>query len=185
MPIGTLEAIQQGGLVLYACLKAFLPLPSLEVVLIPLILKNPDGWLLYAMEGAVGTAIGGWIGYQIARRAQQAVLRKFASEQEIASGRQLMDRYGVLAVFIGGVTPIPDFLLAYLAGMTQMALIPFLLSDGTARLLRSVLVGWCIRTLGYVVDISHGRMAVIALGAQRRMKPRKKASVPKGLFPCL
>ena len=27
MPIGTLEAIQQGGLVLYACLKAFLPLP--------------------------------------------------------------------------------------------------------------------------------------------------------------
>ena len=72
MPIGTLEAIQQGGLVLYACLKAFLPLPSLEVVLIPLILKNPDGWLLYAMEGAVGTAIGGWIGYQIARRAQQA-----------------------------------------------------------------------------------------------------------------
>ena len=44
-----------------------------------------------------------------------------------------MDRYGVLAVFIGGVTPIPDFLLAYLAGMTQMALIPFLLSDGTAR----------------------------------------------------
>ena len=153
MPIGTLEAIQQGGLVLYACLKAFLPLPSLEVVLIPLILKNQDGWLLYAMEGALGTAIGGWIGYQIARRAQQAVLRKFASEQEIASGRQLMDRYGVLAVFIGGVTPIPDFLLAYLAGMTQMAPIPFLLSDGTARLLRSVLVGWCIRTLGYVVDI--------------------------------
>ena len=151
MPIGTLEAIQQGGLMLYACLKAFLPLPSLEVVLIPLILKNPDGWPLYAMEGAVGTAIGGWIGYQIARRAQQAVLRKFASEQEITSGRQLMDRYGVLAVFIGGVTPIPDFLLAYLAGMTQMALI--LLSDGTARLLRSVLVGWCIRTLGYVVDI--------------------------------
>ena len=136
MPIGTLEAIRQGGLVLYACLKAFLPLPSLEVVLIPLILKNPDGWLLYAMEGALGTAIGGWIGYQIARRAQQAVLRKFASEQEIASGRQLMDRYGVLAVGHG------DF-------------------------------------------ISHGRMAVIALGAQRRMKPRKKASVPKGLFPCL
>ncbi len=153
MPIGMLEAIRQGGLVFYACLKAFLPLPSLEVLLIPLILKNPACWLLYAMEGAVGTAIGGWIGYQIARRAQQAVLRKFASDQEIASGRKLMDRYGVLAVFIGGVTPIPDFLLAYLAGMTQMALIPFLLSDGAARLLRSVLVGWCIRTLGYVVDI--------------------------------
>ena len=49
MPIGTLEAIQQGGLMLYACLKAFLPLPSLEVVLIPLILKNPDGWQLYSM----------------------------------------------------------------------------------------------------------------------------------------
>ena len=153
MPIGVLEWIKNGGLVLYACFKAFLPLPSLEVVLIPLILKNPDGWLLYALGGGVGTAVGGWIGYQIARQAQQAVLRKFASEKQIAAGKELMDRYGVLAVFIGGVTPIPDFLLAYLAGMTQMALIPFLLSDGTARLLRSVLIGWCIRSLGYVVDI--------------------------------
>ena len=74
MPIGVLEWIKNGGLVLYACFKAFLPLPSLEVVLIPLILKNPDGWLLYALEGAVGRAVGGWIGYQIARQDQQAVL---------------------------------------------------------------------------------------------------------------
>lgn len=153
MPIGILEWIREGGLIVYSCLKAFLPLPSLEVVLIPLVIKNPQGWILYSLEGALGTALGGWIGYQIARGAQKALLHKFASEDEIASGQKLMSRYGVLAVFIGGVTPIPDFLLAYLAGMTKMPLIPFLASDGTARLLRSLLVGWCIRSLGYVVDI--------------------------------
>ena len=36
---------QDVGLILYAILKAFLPLPSLEVVLTPLCLKRPEKWL--------------------------------------------------------------------------------------------------------------------------------------------
>lgn len=54
---------QDVGLILYAILKAFLPLPSLEVVLTPLCLKHPEKWLLYSFEGAIGTCIGGAIGY--------------------------------------------------------------------------------------------------------------------------
>ncbi len=133
--------------------KAFLPLPSLEVVLIPLTVKNPSLWIFYSLIGAVGTGLGGAIGYRIAELFGIKILRKFAGQNEIESGQKLMRKYGVLAVFIGGVTPIPDFLLAYLAGLTKMNFIKFILSDGIARLLRSLLVTFCIKELGMVMNI--------------------------------
>ncbi len=137
----------------YSAFKAFLPLPSLEVVLIPLTIKNPDLWIFYSLIGAIGTAIGGAVGYRIAEVFGLRILRKFAGPNEIESGQKLMRKYGILAVFIGGVTPIPDFLLAYLAGLTKMNFIRFIFSDGIARLLRSLLVTFCIKELGMIMNI--------------------------------
>ncbi|MFR6488576.1 MAG: YqaA family protein [Clostridium sp.] len=117
---------QDIGLILYSVLKAFLPLPSLEVILVPLVLHTPEKWLLYSLEGAIGTCIGGAIGYGIARMLGKKVLYNIAAKEDVAHGEELMERYGLLAVFIGGITPIPDFLLAYLAGFTSMRLVPFL-----------------------------------------------------------
>lgn len=144
---------QDVGLFLYAVLKAFLPLPSLEVVLVPLCIHSPEKWLLYSLEGAVGTCIGGAIGYGIASRMGRVVLRNIACEEDINKGERLMQRYGLWAVFIGGVTPIPDFLLAYMAGFTQMRFFSFMLCDGGARLLRSLLITYCLKTLGTVMNV--------------------------------
>ena len=63
-----------------------------------------------------------------------------------------MQRYGLWAVFIGGITPIPDFLLAYLAGLSRMNLWRFSLCDGLARLLRSLLVCYMFNRLGILLD---------------------------------
>ena len=144
---------QDIGLILYSVLKAFLPLPSLEVILVPLVLHSPQKWLLYSLEGAVGPASGGAIGYGIARILGKKVLYNIAAKEDVEHGEELMDRYGLLAVFIGGITPIPDFLLAYLAGFTSMRLLPFLLCDGFARLLRSLLVTLSLRYLGTVMNV--------------------------------
>ena len=144
---------QDIGLILYSVLKAFLPLPSLEVILVPLVLHSPQKWLLYSLEGAVGTCIGGAIGYGIARILGKKVLYNIAAKEDVEHGEKLMESYGLLAVFIGGITPIPDFLLAYLAGFTNMRLFPFLLCDGFARLLRSLLVTLSLRYLGTVMNV--------------------------------
>lgn len=144
---------QDLGLFLYSILKAFLPLPSLEVILVPLCIANPHKWLIYSFIGAAGTFIGGAIGYFIAYRAGRGALKYMASEKDINKGEELMNRYGVLAVFIGGVTPIPDFLLAYLAGFTKMPFFRFATSDAIARLLRSMLVAYSLSKLGMVMDI--------------------------------
>ncbi|MEG0526721.1 YqaA family protein [Amedibacillus sp. YH-ame6] len=144
---------QDIGLLLYAILKAFLPLPSLEVILVPLCMHSPEKWILYSIEGAIGTCIGGGIGYCLAHRFGRNILQHMASEKDMDAGERLMNRYGMLAVFIGGITPIPDFLLAYLAGFTNMNFIKFSLCDGFARLLRSLLVTYCLYQLGSVVNV--------------------------------
>ncbi len=143
---------QDIGLLLYATLKAFLPLPSLEVMLVPLCLSQPSHWILYSLEGALGTCVGGMIGYAISYRYGRRALRHLANEKEMNKGEELMQRYGLWAVFIGGITPIPDFLLAYLAGLSRMNLWRFSLCDGLTRLLRSLLVCYMFNRLGILLD---------------------------------
>lgn len=144
---------QDIGLILYSVLKAFLPLPSLEVILTPLCLYSPHKWLIYSFEGAIGTCIGGAIGYLIAYRVGRKAFSHIASDEDIKKGEDLMQRYGLWAIFIGGITPIPDFLLAYLAGFTHMRFISFILCDGFARLLRSLVVTYCLQSLQAVPHI--------------------------------
>lgn len=151
------------GLFLYSVLKAFLPLPSLEVLLVPLCLKHPQNWIRYSLIGALGTCIGGAIGYFLAYRLGKKVLKNIACEEDVQKGEALMKRYGVIAVFIGGVTPLPDFLLAYLAGFTHMNFLSFTFTDGTARLLRSLLVTLCLNRLHTVFDVDRFGMWFSAL----------------------
>ena len=144
---------QDIGLFLYSILKAFLPLPSLEVVLVPLVLNSPEKWFWYSLIGAVGTCVGGAIGYGIAYFLGKNVLKGLAKNDDVQKGEVLLKRYGLWAIFIGGITPIPDFLLAYLAGFAKMRLLPFLLSDGIARFIRSLLVSLSLKYLGTIINI--------------------------------
>lgn len=139
------------GLIIYAILKAFLPLPSLEVILVPLCVSHPEKWFIYSLEGALGTCVGGAIGYGIAYGIGKKSLQHMVSDAEINKGEKLIQKYGIWAVFIGGITPIPDFLLAYLAGFTRMNFLAFMLSDGMARLLRSFIVCYGLARLHQVI----------------------------------
>lgn len=141
------------SLFLYSVCKAFLPLPSLEVMLIPMVIAAPSQALWFSIVGAVGTFIGGSIGYAIAYFMGSGFILKLSSKGSLDKGMMLVNKYGVLAVFIGGITPIPDFLLAYLAGLTRMNFMLFALSDAIARFLRSLLVSYLVVSFGYVIDL--------------------------------
>ncbi len=90
--------------------------------------------------------------------------------------QRLMQKYGVLAVFIGGITPIPDFILPYLAGLTGMNFFAFSLTDGISRFLRSWLVGYSIYQASGLIDFqAYGNLlcAVVLLwGMIRWIKGR-------------
>lgn len=52
-------------------------------MLTPLCLKHPEKWLLYSFEGAIGTCIGGAIGYGIAYSVGRKALAHIASDEDI------------------------------------------------------------------------------------------------------
>lgn len=173
-------SLSELGFLLYAVLKAFLPLPSLEVLLVPLCVREPQSYLRFALEGAAGTCVGGGVGYFLASRFRKSILTHFLSEEQMENWQRLMQKYGVLAVFIGGITPIPDFILPYLAGLTGMNFFAFSLTDGISRFLRSWLVGYSIYQASGLIDFqAYGNLlcAVVLLwGMIRWIKGRYYAS---------
>lgn len=128
----------------YSTLKAFLPLPSLEAVLVPLVLVQPKRALILALISGVGTSLGGAIGYEIAFRYGRKVVLRFVSENTLTKGEEMIHQHGILAIVLGSLTPFPDFILAYLAGITSMNKALFLLIDGSCRMLRSLFVTFSI-----------------------------------------
>lgn len=145
----------------YSTLKAFLPLPSLEVVLLPLVLIDPSKVVWYSFVGAIGTFLGGTIGYFLASSTKESLWMRIVGEKTWNNGKQLMHRYGVLAIIIGGITPIPDFILAYLAGFLRMNYFIFALSDGLARLVRSFIVLYLFTALNIVIDMDRYGMYIL------------------------
>lgn len=145
----------------YSIFKAFLPLPSLEVVLLPLHLQRLDLMWWYSFIGASGTFVGGSIGYLLATIIKEDKWIAFFTEKTWKKGKDFVSKYGVLAVFIGGVTPIPDFLLAYVAGFVRMHYFAFAISDGIARFLRSVFILYLFTKLGILVDMDRYGLYII------------------------
>ncbi len=81
-------------LLIYACLKAFLPLPSLEAVFIPMCLAQPARSFYYALVSGIGTFFGANIGYTLSAVYGRKIALRFVDEQTLDQGEASIDRYG-------------------------------------------------------------------------------------------
>lgn len=137
-------------LFLYSFFKAFLPLPSIEAVLIPMSLLYPDERYLYAFVSGIATIGGAYVGYELSYRYGRKIMDKWLDEITMKKQEELMEKYGALAIILGALSPFPDFLLAYMAGFTRMNRFVFLILDGGCRFIRSLLVILLIHQLSYL-----------------------------------
>lgn len=127
-------------LFIYSILKAFLPLPSLEAVLLPMVLIKPEYAFLYCCLTGIGTCIGGHIGYILSNRFGRKIILRFVDEETINEGMNEFNRIGPLFIIVGSISPFPDFILAYIAGLANMNKFLFMILDGGCRFIRSILL---------------------------------------------
>lgn len=127
-------------LFIYSILKAFLPLPSLEAILLPMCVLYPQYALIYSILTGVGTCIGGLIGYELSYHYGRKLVLKLVNEDVIEEGITKLNKLGYPFIVIGSLTPFPDFLLAYIAGLIKMNKWMFMLVDGSCRFIRSILL---------------------------------------------
>lgn len=122
---------------LIGSLVPFLPLPYLFVVVL---LSNSLDPMLLGLVSGIGGAIGKLTSYALGRAGYR--LLGEARKKQMDSLRELLGRYGDLAVFAFALTPLPDDVYYIPAGMIKMPLWRFMLANTAGKVLLAIFVAY-------------------------------------------
>jgi membrane protein DedA with SNARE-associated domain len=97
------------GLFLAAFLDgAGLPIPGgVDVLVMYLASQSPDQAIWLGVLAVLGSVLGNFILFLIARRGGQAFLEKRSSSKRSRTFRHWFDTYGLLTVFVSALVPLP------------------------------------------------------------------------------
>jgi membrane protein YqaA with SNARE-associated domain len=123
--------------------SSFFPIPP-DVMLIPMVLRDRSKAWWYATIATVASVLGGLLGYAIGYFFFEAIgkpiLNFYGREHALDSFIQFVHEYGVEAVIIKGMTPIPFKVVTIAAGVAKMDLLAFVGASIIARAMRFYLV---------------------------------------------
>jgi membrane protein YqaA with SNARE-associated domain len=111
-----------------------------------------DFWVIGAYA-SVGSVCGGCVGYGMTRwLGHTAWFQALLERRGAAHSRVLIEKYGVLALALGALTPLPYSIMAWTCGALGMRFLPFLLTS-LLRVPRVFFYLWLVE-LGVVEIIS-------------------------------
>ena len=127
--------------------SSFFPIPP-DILLITLVLSDPDRGVWLAMVTTAGSVFGGVIGYFIGLWGGRPILKRFVAEHTIGKVQRQFDRYGGWAVGIAGFTPIPYKVFTIASGAFVFKLPVFVVASALGRGGRFFLVAGTIQFFG-------------------------------------
>ena len=131
--------------------SSFFPIPP-DVMLVPMVLSRRQKAWWYATIATVASVIGGLFGYAIGYYLYDAVglpiLKFYGREHALDSFMTFVHVYGVPAVIIKGMTPIPYKVVTIAAGVGHMNLLAFIGASIVARAMRFYLVAGLLYFFG-------------------------------------
>lgn len=123
--------------------SSIFPIPP-DVMLIPMILARREKAWWYATVATFASVLGGLLGYAIGYYFYDAVgapiLKFYGKEGALDGFIKFVQDYGVPAVIIKGMTPIPYKVVTIAAGVAKMNLLAFMGASIIARAMRFYLV---------------------------------------------
>ncbi len=159
------EAMGMVGLFIVSFLNSsFLPLPA-DVILIPLALATPELALVYAAVTTIGSVMGAAFGYYVGYRGGRPVLKKTVSRKNIGRVDRYYERWGVLAVGVAGMSPVPYKVFTISSGAFKLDFRAFIvvsfLSRGFRFFTEAVLIMWYGEE---IVSFLYGSFGLVMLG---------------------
>ena len=145
--------------------SSFFPIPP-DVMLVPMILAQRAKAWTYAALATFSSVLGGIAGYAIGYFLMDAVgepiLRFYGKTESFEQFRQMFNDWGVWILIIKGMTPIPYKVLTITAGVTSMAIVPFVVASIVARSLRFFLVAGLLYWFGPPIrDFIESRLSLV------------------------
>jgi membrane protein YqaA with SNARE-associated domain len=131
--------------------SSFFPIPP-DIMLIPMVLSDRQKAWWYATVATVASVLGGILGYAIGYYLYDAVglpiLKFYGREHALDSFMTFVQEYGVEAVIIKGMTPIPYKVVTIAAGVGKMNFAAFVGASIIARAMRFYLVAGLLYFFG-------------------------------------
>jgi membrane protein YqaA with SNARE-associated domain len=149
--------------------SSVIPLPgSMDVLTVVLAARKPDLWLYYAVMATIGSVIGSYVTYRLARKGGKETLERKFSARTLEKGYKIFRRWGFAALAIVAVLPppAPFVLFLFVAGAMQYSLKKFLLALTFGRIARYSLLAFLGARYGrhvLTVIAKYGHPALIAV----------------------
>jgi membrane protein YqaA with SNARE-associated domain len=134
------------GLILLGVLdNSVIPLPgSMDVATILLAAHHREPWIYYAVMATLGSLVGGYLTYRMARKGGKETLEKKFSAKKVKRVYAIFERWGFAAVAIPALLPPPFPIVAMLlaAGAMQYPTKKFLGALAVGRGIRYSLLAY-------------------------------------------
>ncbi len=138
IPLGLLDA-------------SIIPVPgSMDVLTIVLCARRSDLWIYYAVMATIGSVVGGFATYRLARKGGKAMLARRFSARTLTRVYAIFERWGFGAIALPALLPPPvpmvPFVLA--AGALQYSVQRFIAALTLGRSARFMLLGFLAARYG-------------------------------------
>ena len=129
----------------------FFPIPP-DPLLIGMSLLHPKAALLFGAVATVSSVAGAVAGRWLGKRFGRPVLDRFVSSDKVEKVEALFNRYGVWAILVAAITPVPYKVFAITAGVLNMPQVPFIIASLIGRGARMLTVGALIFLFGDAIQ---------------------------------
>jgi membrane protein YqaA with SNARE-associated domain len=119
--------------------NSVIPLPgSMDVLTIVLSARKQELWLYYALMATIGSVIGGYVTYRLARKGGKETLERKFPPRTLEKVYSIFGRWGFGAIAIAALLPPPVPMVPFLfaAGAMQYSVGKFLVALAVGRVVR-------------------------------------------------
>lgn len=125
--------------------SSVIPLPgSMDVLTIVLAARDSSLWFYYAVMATIGSVIGGYVTYRIARKGGKEAVAKRFPVRVANRAYKVFERWGFASIAIPAVLPPPTPMVAFVlaAGAMQYSTTKFLTALALGRFVRYTLLAY-------------------------------------------
>lgn len=125
--------------------SSVIPVPgSMDVLTVILSARNPQLWLYYASMATVGSVIGGFVTYGLARKGGKKALPGHVPRRALEKAHKIFERWGFGAIAVPAILPPPMPMVPFLfaAGTMQYSINKFLAALTLGRIVRYSLLAF-------------------------------------------
>jgi membrane protein YqaA with SNARE-associated domain len=146
-----------------------IPLPGImDVATIVFSARHEELWLYYALMATLGSVIGGFVSYRLARKGGKEALERRFSRRKVDKVCKIFERWGFGAIAIPALLPPPVPMVPFLfaAGAMQYPVRKFLAALALGRIFRYMILAYLAARYGRQIiafAAAHGHPVIVAV----------------------